>query len=191
MWGIPSELPSDMEDEEEIEARDESTNIGRRMFERMEDIELVLRFFAYRQINSFSGGLNKINALLDRFLIEGNKFSERILLVYRQMFEATISLLSELMGNDVFCRMDRAGKASSRPTKIVYDPLMYVASRYQKGKDRQRPMSGKDILVNELSNMYKLHGDLFAGRRTNTADMQQRNKHVMNAFQSALTKLTK
>jgi len=107
------------------------------------------------------------------------------------MFEATISLLSELMGNDVFCRMDRAGKASSRPTKIVYDPLMYVASRYQKGKDRQRPMSGKDILVNELSNMYKLHGDLFAGRRTNTADMQQRNKHVMNAFQSALTKLTK
>jgi hypothetical protein len=190
MWGIPSEPPPDTEDYEEIEEPDEATKSGRLMFEKMEDVELVLRFFAYRQIASFPAGLNKISAFLDRFLIEGNKFSKEILRSYKHKFNTTISLLSELLGNLAFCRMNREGKPSGRPTKIVYDPLMYVASRYQQGRDRQRLVSDKTILVGELRHMYKLHGPLFAGRRTNFADTQQRNQKVVDAFQNALKKLT-
>lgn len=70
MWGIPLDLPSEEHDDEDAsETADESTQAGKRMFEKMEDVELVLRFFAYRQIPSFKAGLNKISEFLDRFMI--------------------------------------------------------------------------------------------------------------------------
>jgi Protein of unknown function DUF262 len=191
MWGIPDELPPAMEEDEGFEDREEvATDKGLRMFQRMDDVELILRFFAYRQIDSWPAGLNRINAFLDRYLIEGNRFSDEILDAYRKMFEGTIELLRGLLGNKAFCRMSRAGKWQSGPTKIVYDPLMYAASRCWTAGAAQRLLAGKEVVLGEIRTMYNAHADLFAGRRTNASDIQPRNREVMNAFQRALDKLT-
>jgi hypothetical protein len=186
MWRIPNELQPKPDDEEEAEDRGEATNRGRAMYERMDDVELVLRFFAYRQIDSFSGGLNRISAMLDRFLIEGNKFATAVLTEYADMFKATISFISKTLGTRAFCR----GKSGGVPTKIVYDPLMYISSQYSRGSDRETLLSGKSVLVGELGTMYKEHGSLFAGRRTNAADTHQRNERMADAFRNALKRLT-
>jgi hypothetical protein len=185
MWRIPNDPQPKSEDEEETEDLSEATNRGRRMYERMDDVELVLRFFAYRQIDSFSGGLNRISAMLDRFLKEGNKFAPAILSEYDDIFKATISFIFQSIGSRAFCR----GKSGS-PTKIVYDPLMCISSQYSRGSDRETLLSGKEVLVAELGTMYKDHGSLFAGRRTNAADTHQRNERMANAFRNALKKLT-
>jgi hypothetical protein len=76
MWGIPLDpSPEEKEaDEESEDAVDEPTKAGTRMFEKMEDVELVLRFFAYRQIDEFKAGLNKISEFLDLFIVRGNNF---------------------------------------------------------------------------------------------------------------------
>lgn len=190
MWGIPSDPPPETVDEEDLEERDEATKIGRSMFEKMEDVELVLRFFAYRQIDSFPGGLNRISALLDRFLIEGNRFTPQILSEYEQMFEATVSFISQSLGNQAFWPIKSDGKLSSRPTKIVFDPLMWASSQYSRGRYRETLLAKKDVLVDELTNMYQEYGQLFAGRRTNAADMQQRNQRMAEVFQNALKRLT-
>lgn len=77
MWRIPFDAaPEQDEDEDSAQTVDESTRAGKRMFEKMEDVELVLRFFAYRQIHVFKAGLNKISEFLDRFMIEGNCFPQ-------------------------------------------------------------------------------------------------------------------
>jgi hypothetical protein len=62
MWGIPVDPnPEEKDADEEVEdSTDESTTAGINMFKRMEDVELVLRFFAYRKIGEFKAGLNKI-----------------------------------------------------------------------------------------------------------------------------------
>jgi Protein of unknown function DUF262 len=52
----------------------EVTNMGRKMFESMEDVEIVLRFYAYRHLAKFPQGLNRISDFLDEFLMRGNKF---------------------------------------------------------------------------------------------------------------------
>jgi hypothetical protein len=190
MWGIPGEIPAEMEDVEGNEDReDAATSKGIVMFQRMDDVELVLRFFAYRQIGSSPSGLNRINAFLDRFLIEGNKFTGEVLEAYRQMFEGTIDFIWKLLGKKAFCRMSREGKPGGRPTKIVYDPLMYAASRCWTAGEAQRLLAGKEVILDEIRNMYEVHADLFAGRRTNASDTQQRNRIVVNAFQQALDKL--
>lgn len=190
MWGIPMKPATEVEDNEGAEDREEvSTNKGLVMYQRMDDVELVLRFFAYRQIGSFPSGLNRINAFLDRFLIEGNKFTDEILATYRQMFEGTIDLLWKLFGVKAFCRMSREGKTGGRPTKIVYDPLMYAASHCWMAGEAQRILEGKEIIFDEIRNVYRTHADLFAGRRTNASDTQQRNREVRSAFRRALDKL--
>jgi hypothetical protein len=186
MWGIPLDPnPGEHEEEEDV-AENEPTQTGIRMFEKMEDVELVLRFFAYRHIQSFRAGLNKISEFLDRFLIGGNRFPENLLADYESMFESTVSFLSAALETEAFCVI---GGTSRRPTKIVYDPIMFVANSEIVVAHRPQLVAQKGILREELSTMYQNNQALFAGRRTNFADTQQRNLHVHGAFAAAIAKI--
>lgn len=188
MWGIPLELTPEQTDEDEAEeTTDDSTNKGKGMFEKMEDVELVLRFYAYRQIDSFKAGLNKISEFLDRFIIEGNRFPESLLTEYHSMFESTVTFLWDALEAESFCVID----SSDRPTKIVYDPMMYVANSAAVLPHRAKLVAMKDVLRSELAAMYKQHQELFSGRRTNFADTQARNLKVNEAFAAAIAKTKK
>jgi hypothetical protein len=189
MWGIPDALPAVMEEEGAEDREETSTDKGLAMFQKMDDVELVLRFFAYRQISSAPSGLNRINSFLDLFLIEGNKFTDQILTTYRTMFEGTIELLWGLLGHKAFCRMSSGGQWRGGPTKIVYDPLMYAASLYWTTGEAQHLLAGRGIVLDEIRNMYNAHAPLFEGRRTNRSDILPRNREVMVAFQKALDRL--
>ncbi|MBI4081925.1 MAG: DUF262 domain-containing protein [Candidatus Lambdaproteobacteria bacterium] len=186
MWGIPLDPMADEDNQvEDSEATDESTDTGRRMFEKMEDVELVLRFFAYRQIDSFRAGLNKISDFLDLFLMAGNRFSPDLLRSYRDMFQSTVAFLWSALESDAY----RVIGISRRSTKIVYDPVMYVANSAEVIDARDRLLAGKDVLRAKLIAMYSDHQALFSGRRTNFKDTQERNARVREAFASAITTL--
>ncbi len=188
MWGIPIDpKPEETEEEEAGDAIAESTQAGKRMFEKMEDVELVLRFFAYRQIQSFKAGLNKISEFLDRFLIEGNEFPGPLLDKYRSMFEETVDFLWAVLGAEAFCVVG----SSQRPTKIVYDPIMRTASRENVVERRAQLVANKKVLRNELTAVYKDNQALFSGRRTNFNDTQDRNLRVNEAFEAAIAKIDK
>lgn len=188
MWGIPLDpTTAEAVDEDSEDSVDEGTTTGKRMFEKMEDVELVLRFFAYRQIDSFKAGLNKISEFLDDFIIEGNRFSDAILHSYRTMFESTVAFLWDALGAESFCVIG----SSKHPTKIVYDPLMYVANSGEVVPHRATLIAKKDVLRSELATMYTEHKALFSGRRTNFTDTQNRNRCVSKAFAAALTKAKK
>lgn len=188
MWGIPVvPVLDDAIEEESEEAIDESTATGKRMFEKMEDVELVLRFFAYRQIESFKAGLNKISEFLDGFIVKGNLFSPELLRQYRTMFESTVEFLWSTLEAESFCVLG----SSKRPTKIVYDPLMFVASSRDVVQYRAELITNKDVLRTELTTMYRDQQKLFSGRSTNFSDTQNRNRCVREAFASAIEKTKK
>ncbi len=189
MWGIPldpSPEEKEIDEEEADDAVDESTKAGTRMFEKMEDVELVLRFFAYRQITS-KFNLNKISEFLDRFIMGGNNFPQTLLAEYKTMFEATVTFLWEVLGTEAFTVLG----SSKRPTKIVYDPLMFVANSADVVPHRPKLVAKKAVLRGELEAMYKTHHELFSGRRTNFKDTQDRNRCVSEAFAAAITKTKK
>lgn len=190
LWGIPLDPNAEggNRDEDVEEALDDATVTGMRMYEKMEDVELVLRFFAYRHIREFKAGLNKISEFLDLFLVRGNRFTETVLLAYRAMFDSTISFLWEALGTEAFTLLDSGRR---RATKIVYDPLMYIANSAEVAPYRSALVSNKELLREELQKMYAANADLFAGRRTNFADSQQRNTHVGAAFAVAISRIPK
>jgi hypothetical protein len=154
MWGIPIDPnPEEKDADEEVEdGIDESTNAGINMFKRMEDVELVLRFFAYRKIGAFKAGLNKISELLDRFIVVGNKFPENGLAEYRSMFGATVDFLWNVLEGEAFTVLDPSKK---RPTKIVYDPLMFAANSPDVVLHRAELVANKAVLRAELQAMYE------------------------------------
>jgi hypothetical protein len=187
MWGIPLEpAPEEKDADEEMDdAADEPTKAGTHMFEKMEDVELVLRFFAYRKIGDFKAGLNKISEFLDRFLVAGNKFPDAGLAEYRTMFVATVDFLWDVLEGEAFTVLDPSKR---RPTKIVYDPLMFVASSPDVVCHRDMLITKKEVLRAELKAMYETNQELFSGRRTNFKDTQDRNRCVGESFAAAIAK---
>jgi hypothetical protein len=190
MWGIPLDpKPEEKNDDEEMdESVDVSTTAGLHMFQKMEDVELVLRFFAYRKIGEFKAGLNKITEFLDRFIVAGNKFPKKGLAEYGSMFEKTVDFLWDALEIEAFTVLDSAKK---RPTKIVYDPLMFAANNPNVVTHRLKLVAHKAVLREELKAMYKANQTLFSGRRTNFKDTQDRNRCVSEAFSKAIDKIKK
>jgi hypothetical protein len=189
MWGIPLDPSAEVKDtDEDVEqTAAEPTAAGIRMFEKMEDVELVLRFFAYRQIGEFKAGLNKISEFLDMFIVRGNNFEPSLLAEYKVMFESTVSFLWDVFGADAFSLLG----SSKRPTKIVYDPVMFVANSAEVVPHRAKLIAKKAVLRGELEALYRANHDLFSGRRTNFADTQIRNRCVSEAFAAAIVKTKK
>lgn len=197
MWGIPNHVEEAEPDENELEdAADDAeantaTRAGEKMFEKMEDVELVLRFFAYRHIQKSTAGLNKINDFLDNFLHEGNKFPTHVLSAYQDAFSQTIDFLFECLGADAFAAISDSKQV--RPTKIVYDPIMFVANSPAVVSARPKIRAKKPVLRKALLEMYAedraAPKPSFAGRRTNSSDISSRNKAMWAAFEKVLRQI--
>lgn len=190
MWRIPLDpMPEERDgDDEGEDGEDGATITGKRMFEKMEDVELVLRFFAYRKIDDFKAGLNKISEFLDQFLVAGNKYPAEGLAQYRTMFNETVSFLWDVLEVDAFTVLEPAKR---RPTKIVYDPLMFIANSPNVLPHRAILIANKGVLRDELKSMYAADHELFSGRRTNFSDTQERNRRVAKAFADAIDQISK
>src|SRR5579871_2317592 len=95
MWDIPEPTPSEIERKEYADELLENET-----FRRMEDVELVLRFFAYRQ--RLSHDQTALNVYLDEFLRRGNKYPASLLTSYKKLFEDTVKLVFDVLGEDAF-----------------------------------------------------------------------------------------
>jgi hypothetical protein len=94
MWGIPEPTPG----EQSGKASDELVNND--SYRTMEDVELVLRFFAYRQrLDQQKGALEDY---LDHYLKLGNLKSKALLERMAMLFESTVKLAYETLGESAF-----------------------------------------------------------------------------------------
>ena len=106
---------------------------GNVLYDKMEDVELVLRFFAFRQIEKWTD--NYIKKFLDEYLILGNEFSEDTLKNLEKCFKETIDIIYEIMGESAFrlWKASRDGnevKQVTKPTKVLYDAFMLAFCQY-------------------------------------------------------------
>jgi hypothetical protein len=121
MWGIPLD-PSPEEKEADEETRTSPstspTKAGKRMFEKMEDVELVLRFFAYRQIDSSRLASTRSPSSSTGSSSEGNNFPATLLAKYRTMFESTVGFLWDVLGAEAFTVLGSSKRGPPRSSTI-------------------------------------------------------------------------
>ena len=161
------------------------TRMGRKMFESMEDVEIVLRFYAYRHLSKFHQGLNRISDFLDEFLMRGNRFDPATLEDYRQLFLDNIKFWYTIGGTTAF-----QIKGSNRHfSKIACDALMYASSALNQ-EQRTLLLNNREAVQSAIETMYNDHNLVFGGRRTNTNDATRRNEYAIDALGRALDATT-
>ena len=120
-WGVPEPTT------------DETKEVPKKLLEnetyqKMEDVELVLRFFAYRQRLNYHWTSSK--KYLDSFLNYGNRLPAKVLGHLEQLFNQTIELVYDTFGEQAFCPKNNGQWNWQSPSKTVYEPLMYVFSQH-------------------------------------------------------------
>ncbi|CAA6694980.1 MULTISPECIES: DUF262 domain-containing protein [unclassified Lentimonas] len=175
-WGIPAVTHHDS-----IHS-DRSTN---KLFKTMQDVELVLRFFAYRQRVSLQKG--SLETYLDFYLEKGNYFPSETLERLGLLFKDTINFAYELLGDSAFfLYRESRGKWSwyERPTTVVYDPLMFALS--QNLHSRALLLPQKDKISEGLVDLYQEHYESLEGRNTNPSALQKRDEIFLDYIERFL-----
>lgn len=189
MWGIPENIPESISEISQETSDSDSDNeslkfensYGTDLYRKMEDVELVLRFFAYRQIDKCER--IPLRDFLDYFLKEGNYFNSDLISNYEFLFNKTIELVYDVFGETAFYiwrkRSGNKWNWFNRPTKIAYDPLMQVFS--QNLDNSKKIIKNKDKIRSQLPKFYQNNYKEFEGRNNNRPYTQRRIK-LMQTF---------
>ncbi len=181
LWNIP-----EPDDEEIINNNPRADVIQNMYFKDMTDAELVLRFFAYRQLEKFQG--NTMEFFLDEFLIVGNaSFSPEVVVELETIFNETVKLAYDLFGKKAFwLHRDREGVwfHYQKPTKILYDPLMQVLASLLPKKDIL--LAKREQIIDGTRGLHISNAESFRGRDTNKTKVQERITVLSDFFNSFL-----
>lgn len=168
-WGIP--VTSGGFDARETDEELLENDLYREMF----DVELVLRFFAYRQdVQNLRGVLRQY---FDEYLRAANSYPQELLGALREIFVETITLTHDVLGEKAFWLWrQRNGRWNwySRPTTVAYDTIMWVLSQRLDHADELRSRA-EDIRA-QMAMFYEQNYDDFAGRYTNPSNIRDRRE---------------
>lgn len=173
LWGLP--LPDKREifgDGTPSDERRENDD-----FRKMEDVELVLRFLAFRQKQRLHKSTVPLSVYLDAYLRHGNGFSKETRDELERLFVTTIELIEDVFGERAFWLYRQRGDKWSwleRPTTTAYDSLMAVVSGILNRSDAL--LAKADLIQSRMEGFYKDHYDTFEGRNVNPTALAAREE---------------
>lgn len=173
LWGIPEPEGEEIENGFPSEQR-----IKHEAFRRMEDVELVLRFFAYRQKLNLHKGTSLSN-YFDTYLRKGNEFTDATLVHLESLFMQTVALVEDTFGEKAFwlyrCRgRDNNWTWLERAATTIYDPMMFVMSN-NLGR-AQSILEKTDQFQEKIISFYQANYEVFEGRNVNPSALTAREE---------------
>lgn len=166
MWDIP------IDGEEQL--------LQSETYRKMADVELVLRFFAYRFLHVLTG---TVEEFLDDYLKNANNFQQETLEGLEKLFNDTIDTIYGIFGNEAFLS-PKYERQSTKPQKIIYDSLMQSIAKHITVKDQL--LSQADLIrEGKYNNPHETDGErLFNGRNTSPGVVKERIEYFDNLLSS-------
>ncbi|MGL5196268.1 MAG: DUF262 domain-containing protein [Chroococcales cyanobacterium] len=157
-WGIP--LDNDPENL--------TQNI---LYDKMEDVELVLRFFALRHVDQFRNGMKDF---LDLYMIKSLQFITEDITVLKRLFLEVLNLGFEIYGKFLFKPFDiQKNEWENRPNQAYYDAVMVGLSRHL--ENAQILTERKAFVIEATQALFnRPEAGLLTGKGTSKADIQKR-----------------
>lgn len=170
MWNIP------VSDEEALDSE---------MFKRMEDVELVLRFFTFRQEILRKSNFPTFKRIFDEYLrLANNTFTQEVLEMLETKFNDCIDFCFEMFGEKAFALIKRKKNTGElvayQPGRLVYDPLMLALDEVIDHKDKL--IQHRSAVINDFANLYANERILFDGRNTGLNYIYKRKDQYLNIF---------
>ncbi|MGK7941198.1 MAG: hypothetical protein AB4062_13815, partial [Crocosphaera sp.] len=162
-WDIP------IDDEKKIEKN--------ALYKKMEDAELVLRFFALRNIDNFRG---QLESFLDLYMKKSANFSKQDIDSLRTIFLETIKLGFDIYNDNLF---QPYGAKKEQAYKAYYDAVMVGFSNYLDQSDLL--IQKKEQVIEETKQLLENNLGLFTGQGKTKSDLQKR----IRLFQEMLKKI--
>ncbi len=143
------------------------------LYKKMEDAELVLRFFALRHVNDFRKGMT---GFLNLYMINSLKFSDEDIEILKNIFIETINLAHQIYGENLFKPYDlKTNTWKKSAYKAYYDAVMVGFSRHL--ADADILIERKLRVIEETKRLFKTDkAKLFTGDGGTKADIQERIK---------------
>ncbi|MBQ7172938.1 MAG: DUF262 domain-containing protein [Clostridia bacterium] len=151
LWEIPKSTEIDEEDydlQDQIDDDSLRRKLDRNaLFKRMYDVELVLRFFAMRNINDFDYALS---SMLDDTLYALNRYNGKQLNDLSNLFAKTLKKANDLFGLFAFKIYNSETEKWSSPSRMIYDPMMLALTN----EDICFDSTNSDVNINKLKAFY-------------------------------------
>jgi hypothetical protein len=166
MWNIP------------LNNEDENLLLANESYRKMDDVQLVLRFFAYRFYSKFYG---TVEDLLDEYLKQANQFSDSVLTELENLFVESIELAYGVFGEEAFYSPVYERNVA-KPQKGIYDPLMQAIAKQIDNKDDLLKISNT-IKEDKYNSPTSVDGNkVFDGRKTTPTDVSNRILYFDDLF---------
>ena len=157
-WGIPTD-----DNDPKI--------IDNNLYKKMEDAELVLRFFALRNVDHFRRGME---GFLDLYMMQSVRFSEEDINFLEGIFLQTLTLAHEIYADNLFKPFDpKEKKWKNVSYKAYYDAVMVGFSRHL--QDAEKLIDRKSQVIEETKKLFEREESrLLTGGGKTKAEIQER-----------------
>lgn len=182
LWGIP-----EPQEDELVGGPPSEDRVQNEQFRTMDDVELVLRFFAYRQKAALHKSGVALRRYHDHYLRHGNMLPHQTVSKMAELFSSTIALVESLLGEKAFFlyrKRSRKGHEHwawlERPTTTVYDPIMFVLSGMLHRQSEL--LAAREKIVASIEEFYRENYSTFEGRNVNPAALEEREAKYTKFF---------
>jgi hypothetical protein len=179
-WDIPEPTPEELSSDIPAPELDDNSD-----YSKMKDVELVLRFFAHRQRRRIGAGA--LETYLDFYLKQGNLFSDAVRVGLAELFEDTIQLVYEVLGERAFWLWrfrHEQWNWLQRPTTTAYDAFMFVFS--QNLHNREELLARRNAFRETMPKFYEAKVAAFDARMTNMRNLRERDSLVSELVSQVL-----
>lgn len=149
-------------------------------FTQMEDIEVVLRFFALRHMDNFRYG---IQGFLDLYIIRSKNFTKDDCDFLSSLFKSTIETAVSIYGKDAFSTFD-GESFDGKPKKGMYDSVMVSLAEFSENFDIL--IRNKDKIIEGTKELFREKGvSAMTGRASTKKDLIDRINYFRQIFKQA------
>ena len=150
-------------------------------FRKMEDIEVVLRFFALRHMEQYRYG---IQGFLDLYMIRSKSFNKEDCVILEELFSNTLDTAISIFGDDAF-KVFEKGNFEGKARKGVYDAVMVSLAEFS--DNFEALVLKRDKVIEETISLFKEKGVAsLTGRASTKLDLENRIDYFRQIFDSAL-----
>ncbi|MCL1465194.1 DUF262 domain-containing protein [Argonema galeatum] len=141
------------------------------LYKKMEDAELVLRFFALRNVEHFRNGME---GFLDIYMMRSLDFSEQDIKFFKDIFLQTINLSHQIYEENLFKPfVPESGTWQKKSYKAYYDAVMVGFSSHL--HEAEILIARKSRVIEETKKLFnKQESRLLTGEGRTKADIQDR-----------------
>ena len=145
--------------------------VDNRFYSSMQDVELVLRFFALRNVQNYQRGMQ---GFLDLYMIRSRKFTDADIEHLRKDFVDTLTLAHDIFGDLLFHPFDvKEAEWSPNPQRAFFDAVMVGINRLLEHGNALRAKKGEIVQKTRLL-FETLPNGTFTGRGNTKKDVQER-----------------